>query len=199
MSADVDIANSAMMLIGGKPLTAITDDTTEAKACYRMLPISRKFVLRKHPWNFAEERAVLASITSTPAFGYTNEFQLPGNCLRVLSVTNGDYPHKIVGRKIHMDATSLDLRYIFDEITYENWDPMAAEVLAAHLAFKTAYSITGERGMQSDLFNYFNELKRHAGFADSTEDPAPQVEADEWLESRVDYNTGARFSRDPMT
>jgi len=200
MPADVEIANSALSLIGTSNfLTSLSDDTTEGRVCYRMLPISRKFVLRKHPWNFAEARETLAALTSTPAFGYTNEFQLPGDCLRVLSVTNGDFPHKIVGKHVHTDASSINLRYTFDETNYGNWDVMAAEVCAAHLAFKISYTVTGEQQIQRDLFNYFTQLKRDAGFVDSTEDPAPQVEADEWLESRETYRGDRGFVRDPMT
>eukprot|EP01031_Cornospumella_fuschlensis_P042678 gene42678-52146_t len=59
MTDDFEIANLALSLIGGKPLTALNNDTAQGTACTRWFDTARDECLRSHPWNFARKRALL--------------------------------------------------------------------------------------------------------------------------------------------
>jgi hypothetical protein len=54
---EAEIANLAIDLIGGKPLTALSDNTAQAIACNRWFDQARDEALRSHPWNFARKRS----------------------------------------------------------------------------------------------------------------------------------------------
>lgn len=57
---ETDIANLALSLIGGKPLTALdTDNTPQAISCRKWFDAARDEAQSGHPWNFASRRARL--------------------------------------------------------------------------------------------------------------------------------------------
>ncbi len=60
--------------VRGAQIGALTDPTTEAKACTKFYGPSRDLVLADFPWNFAGKAVALAQQSETPiewAFGYT--------------------------------------------------------------------------------------------------------------------------------
>ncbi len=78
-SSFVEIANSAIVKVGGRSIQSLDDDTVEAKTCKLRMEPCKRIVLRMHPWNFAIERVSLAPLVSTPAFEFSAEFQLPSD------------------------------------------------------------------------------------------------------------------------
>lgn len=56
---DVDIANLALSLIAGKPLTALDTTTQQGRVCLKWFAPARDEALAAHPWNFATTRARL--------------------------------------------------------------------------------------------------------------------------------------------
>ena len=53
MPSVVDICNEAMDLLGAATITALTENSKEARLCNRRFPTVRDQVLRAHPWNTA--------------------------------------------------------------------------------------------------------------------------------------------------
>lgn len=64
--AAVDVANSALVKLGARTITALTDNKPTAEACNERIDDCRKTVLRAHPWNFAVDRRelTLAAVTN---------------------------------------------------------------------------------------------------------------------------------------
>ena len=80
-----DICNSALLRVGASTITDIADDSPEARACSIQYDSNRRSELRRHPWNFAITRVVLAPDSSAPVDkNYTYQFTLPSDCLRVV-------------------------------------------------------------------------------------------------------------------
>jgi hypothetical protein len=44
----------------------------------------RDSLFRSHPWNCLQKRVALAADTATPAWGFSYQFTLPADCLRLL-------------------------------------------------------------------------------------------------------------------
>ncbi len=87
MPSVVDICNEAMDLLGAATITALTENSKEARLCNRRFSTVRDATLRSHSWNCAIARADLAADSTAPSFGFANQFPLPTDpfCLRVLS------------------------------------------------------------------------------------------------------------------
>jgi hypothetical protein len=59
------ICNSALIKVGSKQITSISDANKRAELCTLMYPKVRDKVLKSHPWNFAIKRKSLSLYQST--------------------------------------------------------------------------------------------------------------------------------------
>ena len=84
--SDVSVCNEALLLLGDKTISSLSDTSTEGKICNAMYDSCRQDLLRKHPWNFAIERVSLAALGAAPEFRYDYQYQAPSDCLRLLTV-----------------------------------------------------------------------------------------------------------------
>ena len=66
MPSVVDICNEAMDLLGAATITALTENSKEARLCNRRFETVRDAVLRAHTWNVAITRAELVDVVAVP-------------------------------------------------------------------------------------------------------------------------------------
>lgn len=192
----VDIANSALVKLGAEPIMSFDDDSKEARTTKNRYKLVRDIVLRMHPWNCATERVVTAPLTSTPAFGFTYEHQLPADCLRVLSIDpEDDTPYRIEGKRIRTDSTAINLKYIKRIEDPSELDELLAESIAAYLAWDISYTITQSNTVQDKMAKKLKTILAKAKSTDAQEDPSPELEANLWVESRLVF-TGRPLRRD---
>lgn len=196
MASKIDIVNSGLIKIGAEPIMALTDDTKTAKLATLRFDMSRRAVLRAHIWNCATKRVILSPLTTTPPFGFTNEFQMPSDLLRVVRLNDQtshfDLDFKIEGRKIRADETTLELKYIFDETDTSQYDALLDEALGAYIAWDLSYAILQSSAARDDAWKWFQNIIKQARFVDSSEDPSEEFDVDVWLESRL------RFGERPL-
>lgn len=197
MDGDVDVVNSALVLIGSESIMSMDETSKEARTSKLVFKSCRQFVLRAHPWNFAVDRVSLSPLSTAPAFGFAARFQIPPDGIRILSVNDGDVDYRIEGRTILTDEETIELRYVKDEVDITKWDSMACEGLAAYLAWKIAYKITGSDSLKDELWKNFNMVLKKARNVDAQEEPASELQAEDNLQSRQGFNQG--FVRDPQT
>lgn len=88
----VDICNMALAYLGNsRPITTLTDDTTEARLCSRFYDISRELLLSEFSWSFAKKTcAALTEITDETNDLYSYVYEYPDDALRILFVGVGD-------------------------------------------------------------------------------------------------------------
>ena len=89
MASVVNICNSALNLIGASTISALTEDTKNARLCNQRYEPVRNRVFRSHNWNCLVKRVQLAQNSTAPAIEYDYAYALPSDCLRVLKVHNG--------------------------------------------------------------------------------------------------------------
>ena len=88
-------------------------------------------------------RASLAKRTTSPVFGYDDEYQLPTDCLRVVEVPESRLPWVVEGRKLLSDeGAPLNIRYIRREEDPNQYDPLLFSAIAARLALEMAEELT---------------------------------------------------------
>jgi hypothetical protein len=169
MASVVDICNGALNQLGASTILTLTEDSKNARLCNARYTQVRDSVFRSHPWNCLQKRVQLAADTDTPAWGFTQQYTLPADCLRVLTILDYDADYKIEGRKILTDNSNMKILYIARITDPNQYDELLRETLSAALAADIAYAVTSSNPTASNMYNLFKDKLKEARFVDATE------------------------------
>lgn len=183
-ASETAVANSALAKLGSARIVTLDDNTREARLIKEQFSKLRDELLRSHPWNFAIGRSSLAVLSSTPAFGFTYEFELPADCLRVLETDSNDLEWQIEGTVLRTDDNAVSIRYIKRVTETGKWDANFSELLALRIAYDIAYAVTQSASLKAQLSNEYIQKLREARSFDAQEGGTRQVYANQWLNSR---------------
>jgi len=183
--SDVEVCNAGLIAIGAKPIMSLSDNVKTARLCKNRFEHCRDAVLRMHPWNCAIKRVVLSPLVGAPAFGFDARFQIPSDCLRVLTVSpEDDVEYRIESNEILADESSLDLKYIRQVVNSAELDEGAAESIGAYLAWKIAFSLTESATVEQIAEKNFEKTFKRAKTHDAQEDDVVVIETDTWIGAR---------------
>jgi len=190
ISNETAIANLALTRLGAARITNIDTEQSENAAKIRAIfDLSRDDILRSHTWNFATLRVNFNKLVTTPLYGFANEFQIPGNVLRILPPSTGNNSnlaseYKIEGDKVLTDDATFQARCIIRIEDTTKWDASFVDLFALLLQAELAYAIVNNRALAADLFNIFTAKMRIVKATDAMEDTPDRVSANTWLLSR---------------
>ena len=139
MASVVDICNTALNQLGASTILTLTEDSKNARLCNARYTQIRDAVFRSHPFNCLQKRVELSSSTTTPAWGYSFQYDLPGDCLRLLRILDYDSDHKVEGRSILSNNSSMKILYISRITDPNQYDELLRETISAALAADIAY------------------------------------------------------------
>lgn len=191
-TAAVDICNLALDLLKQDSITSITPPTGGVDVvCARWYDHARRATLRKHPWNFAITRATLAANATAPAFGYAAAFDLPNDFVRLISIGD-DYLDDIRrkyqledGQLLYSDSeTEVNIRYVYDVTLVSQFDQLFVDVLAAELALRMAYKITGSHESEEALKEHLKTIAPEAYAIDGQERPPQRIQQSKFINRR---------------
>ena len=192
MASVVDICNSALNLLGASTISALTEDTKNARLCNQRYEPIRNRVFRSHNWNCLIKRVELAQDSTGPVIEYTYGYTLPSDCLRVLKVHNGTtdsiasaLDYKVEGRKIVTDEGTVYLVYVALDTDPTNYDSYLYEAVSHQLAADLAYAITNNSTLANQYMSRADERLREARFIDATENALDTIEANEFTDARL--------------
>jgi len=199
MASSIEIANRALTKLGAARIISFGDDNKQARAVQSMFDIVRDAELRAHIWSFAIKRASLAALTSTPDWGYTYEYQVPSDLLRILQVNdvyNGpsfeDYRNQSVaeyaleGNKILTDfAAPLRIRYVAQITDTSQWDSTFVEAFACRLAVEMAEDLTQSNTKRELAQKEYEQALMMAIKAGGLETPPQALPDNTWVLSRL--------------
>jgi len=185
-TSETAICNSALTKVGAKRINALTDNTPEARICKEQYEKVRDDLLRSHPWNFAIKRVVLSPLVAAPAFGYSKQFQIPADCLRVLHIVEFDdtTDWRKESDKILCDESTISLTYIAKITDTSKYDANFDEVLALKIAHEICYSLTQSTTLKQLIAQEYKEALRDARTFDAQESATRQVYAKDFFNSR---------------
>ena len=192
MASVVDICNSGLNLLGASTISALTDDSKNARLCNQRYESVRDRVFRSHSWNCLTKRVQLAQDSTAPVIEYTYAYTLPTDCLRVLKVHNGTtdsiasaLDYKVEGRKIKTDEGTVYLIYIAIDTDPNNYDAYLRESISHQLAADLAYAITSNATLANNYMVRADERLREARFIDATENSLGTIESNEFVDARL--------------
>ena len=192
MASAVDIANSALNLLGASTISAFTDDSKNARLINQRYEPVRNRVFRSHAWNCLHKRVQLAQNSTAPVVEYSHAYALPSDCLRVLKIHNGttdsiasNIDYKLEGRNIVTDIDTVFLIYIALDTDPNNYDTYLRESISHQLAADICYAITNNATLANNYMTRADERLREARFIDATENSLGTVEANEFTDARL--------------
>ena len=192
MASIVDICNSALNLLGASTISALTEDSKNARLCNQRFEPVRNRVFRSHNWNCLITRIQLAQDTTGPVVEYTYGYTLPTDCLRVLKIHNGttdsiesNLDYKVEGRKIVTDEGTIYLVYIALDTDPNTYDSYLAESISHQLAADLCYAITNNSTLANNYMTRADERLREARFIDATENSLDTIESGEFTDARL--------------
>ncbi|SKB08733.1 hypothetical protein SAMN02745166_05013 [Prosthecobacter debontii] len=160
----LELCNVALGHLGQARITALAEPNASARACeLHYLPVLKE-VLRSHRWNFAVVRVEVEADEDAPVFGWSKQYSLPEDCLRVLEVNDseaGDWISEewvIEGRKLLTNAAELRLIYLRDLEDAALTDPLFAQAFALKLAVALSETIRGSTGKTADLLTAYQNV-----------------------------------------
>lgn len=150
-TTDVDICNRALSRLGTRAtISALDENSTEARTSSIWYGATRDVLLRSHDWNFARRRVILAEQGTVPT-GWSFRYALPTDCIRLLRLSAAAPAGGAVRFEVAGDSTS---RFVLcDEPAAEAiytarvddpnlYDAGFASALVDQLAAHIAYPIT---------------------------------------------------------
>jgi hypothetical protein len=186
-TSNVQIANNALIRIGASSIISFTENSEAARAVNLIFSQVRNAVLRDHIWNFALRRVQLALNDTAPAFGYGNSFALPTDCLRVIQMEEKDMVYVIEGRNLLTDEGTAKIIYLAEITDPTQYDPMFVEALSARLAAELAIPLADSNSLYQNMMEVYRMKITDARSIDGQESGEPQIVADTWLDSRLNY------------
>ena len=192
MASVVQICNSALNQLGASSITALTEDSKNARICNERYETIRDAVYSSHPWNCLVKRVQLAQDTDTPAWGFTYQYTLPSDCLRVLQIKDYNSDYKIEGRKLLIDESDVYLIYLTIETDVNQLDILLRETISAGLAQDIAYAITSNLQVTKLMAEKYQAKLSEARHTDASEGyntnpevaPTDQIITEDFITSR---------------
>jgi hypothetical protein len=187
---DVDIATSALVLIGAKPITSFSGSMTEqvvANAVYEDIVES---AIGLHRWRFATGQSQLSRLSASPEGRWDAAYQLPTDpaILQLNGITVSDIllTYDVYEDMVYCDATADDVviaDYVY-RASETSWPATFRMAVIYDLAAAFATSIAREDDL-AQSFATLAEIKyARARSVDSQQQPARRVPVSRFLNSR---------------
>lgn len=184
MASIVSICNLALSNIGKDNINALSEPTTEARACNQFYEHTRDTLLQGYPWRFATTTIALALVTNDKAGKWLYAYKRPNDCLKVLwlrpaysadnlcrqteqeEIANR---YEIEGEVIYCNLSPAFLRYIWRLTDPSKFSPLFVEALSWHLAVKLSMPLTRDPKVRADAFQLAQRTQGAAEMADANE------------------------------
>lgn len=156
MTSKVDVCNAALQRVGSQRIDSLSDPTESAISCNTIYDLMLQDVLNAGDWSCCTRRATLAQLSTTPAFGYNYQYQLPVDpeCFKVIDVfclyPNGvDYA--VEGDVLLTDESSVQIRYIAKLPNPGDYSAGFNVCLIDRIALELSYAKTANSSLRAEL------------------------------------------------
>lgn len=127
---------------------------------------------------------ILQSVTPVNEFDYI--YALPSDYIKLIELYPNYISYRIESNFILCgESTELDIKYTYKVTNPDEFDAMFVEAFAALLARETAIPLTDSLRKQKKMDELFEDKIADARFSGSIEDDLEEIEAEDWLTSRL--------------
>lgn len=200
----VRIGNMALSHIGDdSTIESLTEASAQAKQINLWYDYSRLQVLEAFDWSFARKRVALAVLevitddsTDNQRFDWVYRYQYPSDCVAARKISNPSgktddaVPFEVEttpdgsARSVLTDMEDAILIYTFDAEVAVLFTAHFVDTLAALIAHRIAFSLTGQRSTANDMLQLYNAMLSIAPAHNANEQVAPPAREAEWVRGR---------------
>ena len=185
----VGICNHALVLCGASPITALTDDTANARALNAVFENARKAILTECRWTFALTRSTLATVATTAiSFLYPEEtsvYTRPTNALRIWQMSEIEAMWREEGPYIISNTASLGTLYTFDHSEVGLWRHKFVEAFIDKLCSDICFMILNSATKAQAFLEKYEKITLPKAMAEDSQTGVHQeVIDDAWLKSK---------------
>lgn len=173
----VSICNQALNRLSISAITSLTENSKQARAMNLIFDQVYKDALSIRSWNFATTRVQLGRLTASPNSGYTYQYQLPTDCIRIIKIVNSslyEIEYRIEGKQLLTDEPSVYVEYVKNITDFGMLPPTFTSYLILSLALEACFSLTGNVSLADRLTQEKMLKLREAKKADAIES-APRI------------------------
>lgn len=198
-TAPVEICSLALEYLSDIAITSIDDPTTTPEHIMaRWYDMTRRSLLRQHPWNFAIKRTNIARDAIAPAFQYADAYTLPSDFVRHIEILSYDGVTTITDFEIEdgkllcdNNGGALYIRYVYDAVQVGKFDSLFVDTLALELAMRVCRKVTGSNDLIAGLKEILKDIKADAQGVDGQERPPRRIERSKWKAARARAFSGS--------
>ena len=199
MSNKTEVINRALIKIGANTIASPDEASEQARKALLIFETVAQNELRRQAWSFAKKRATLAPL-AVPTGGddFENSFNLPGDCLRLITLNgswvftaireanNGLDPYyAIEGRTLQANDSAAKIVYVSDVSgSVGLWDAAFVEAFACRLAIELVQSIVKNMTLKQSLKQDYVEALKEAKRTNAIELPPQSLPDDSWVLAR---------------
>ena len=153
----IAVAQKACALIGMQPITAFTDDSSEAIVLNAIYDEIVESELAGYPWRFAMAQRTLNRLVSVPASRWDAAYQIPSDILMVRAVTVSDNTIEFdrYDDNIYCDAGVNDTVVL--DGTYRVLETDWPAFFRLGIEYRLAAALASGVSMQADMAQLFDE------------------------------------------
>jgi hypothetical protein len=162
-ASETTICNLALAKLGARTIMSLDDQSPEARSCKLHYAETRDEVLRHHRWNFAIARDDLSQLPDVPISGYSFQYQLPTDCLRMLELNGFDQQSRpgyweVEGKRLLTNDETATIKYIRRVTDCNLFDAIFVDALAIKIAAKLCKPLTGSITMAEQFLTEYEKL-----------------------------------------
>lgn len=202
-NAPTEIVNLALDIIKTENINDIVIPAGDkiSATCTRWYEGVRQEVLEGFPWVFASKRKAIPLRAEDPDFEWDDAYSLPNDYLSLNFIKEQYIPlsqwnYTIEENCIFIDndgADTLNIGYVFDQRDVTKFSPSFKFYLAAALAEKVVYKLTGNAGLQNRIVQAKQREQVNAKAKNGKANPPIAFRQSRMLNARRIYGGTSRF------
>ncbi len=180
MASTISICNLALGHLGADRIDALSEASSEARACNRFYAQTLDALLSAGPpWRFARYEVMLAEMAGISSSRWAHVHALPTDLLRVRAVRAVDdaqsgedaVDYELFGDRLLANITPVRLSYIRRIDDPSQFTPLFIEALSWHLAARLAMPLTRDANQRQSAFQMALQAQAAASAAEGNDEP----------------------------
>lgn len=181
----ISIYNRALNLLGLDPVSSIAEgklsSTSDGNSNTRTRALNTAWefvvpeLMASEPWLFATKRTKAAKLDEEALYGYSNVYQYPSDCLKLLGVDTGE--RYVRGDKIYSNNDDLYIEYTYYNKDTSKWFTGFTKCISYLLAIECCFKLLNSNTREQNLTTIYESKILPDAMADNAQQEEPkQVE-----------------------
>ena len=199
----ITLINHSLLLCGASPITALSDDSANARSMNTIFENCMKGFLTETRWSFSTTRSSLVTNSTTGLFPWTfgdentvyNRPGTTGSCLRVFEMSDKYAVWREEGEYIISDTADLGARWAWYNTEVGVWRPKAVIAFMDKLCADICYMLLNSIDKAEAFLKKYESVSLPDAMAENGQTGGQQqVKDDDWTDAKGGYGTNSSRS-----